>query len=81
MSKRWTYNQITAHAEAELRHYDEMCRMTHVDKSARELYRDMAAGAFAFWRSLTIGWMNAGDIERLEALKEAVGAQEEPTPN
>jgi len=54
--KTWNYKEITKKAEDEI---------TSLMKGN---YRDWAYGVFIGWKYLTMGWMNDGDVERLEEL-------------
>ncbi len=67
--KSWTYEQITKKAEKEIK---------HLMAGKHPWDQDWAYGVFLLWKSITMGWQQSGDSERLEALvknevpKEAV---------
>ena len=43
------------------------------DSKMRLMYADWAYGVLLGWKDLTMGWMNDGDCERLEALTQKGG--------
>ena len=67
-SKTWTYNAITKNAE------ENICRIMALaaegDDFQLELSQRWAYGVYCGWSSLTSGWQEIGDRERLEALTE-----------
>ncbi|RDU96672.1 hypothetical protein [Trinickia dinghuensis] len=70
VGKKWSYRQITALAEREIRH-----QMGEASKAASKgeanmsmLCRGYANSILLFWYLLTVGWQNDGDNGRLEAL-------------
>jgi uncharacterized pyridoxamine 5'-phosphate oxidase family protein len=66
--KRWTYKQITAKAEAEIASF-----LKNADKNPdlAHLYRERANGVYELWFSLTCGWIDDGDVERMRGLVPA----------
>ena len=65
-SKRWTYRQITAAAEQEIREIMTMATGDHLDHH----FRQLAKGVWRGWNSLTLGWQEDGDGARLKAVFE-----------
>lgn len=65
--KKWSYQQITEAAESRIRSL-----MEHVTEATpdyqRSLHQQWAYGVFMGWQSLTMGWQQDGDSDRLEAL-------------
>ncbi|BCF95395.1 hypothetical protein PPGU16_84620 (plasmid) [Paraburkholderia largidicola] len=60
-SKRWTYGQMTREAERLI--------VRHMSKETdNNVSRCMAMGVHQLWYSLTVGWQEDGDSERLERL-------------
>lgn len=64
--RQWSYRQVTAAAETEIRQLVE--QSTAKDPAERQLVRQWAYGVFLGWSSLTTGWQEVGDNERLKAL-------------
>ncbi len=65
--KTWSYKTITENAEKEIRTLMETCKVADSEFEKR-LRHDWAYGVFLGWKTLTMGWMNDGDCERLESL-------------
>ncbi len=58
--KTWSYRTITEEAEEAIKHL--------MDDDARPYRQDWAYGVFLLWLSLTSGYRQDGDTDRLEAL-------------
>lgn len=68
VGKKWSYRQITALAEREIRHHvaeAAKCARGSNDWLLRSSYAD---GVRSFWYALTCGWQVDGDAERLDDL-------------
>ena len=70
--KTWTYEEITKKAEERIAGLMEKARGDN-DSKMRLMYADWAYGVLLGWKDLTMGWMNDGDCERLEALTQKGG--------
>lgn len=65
--KSWSYCQITESMADQIRRSMDLARRES-DHYLKNSYHAFAVGAFLAWNSLTMGWQNEGDYERLEAL-------------
>ena len=61
--KTWSYRELTDQAEARIRSLMDPARETPL-----QLRREWAYGVFLGWQVMTMGYIDAGDISRLEAL-------------
>jgi len=66
-SKKWSYKQITEHTEKTITFYMQQA-VNLEEHSESRLYLAWATGVYNSWYSLTVGWQNDGDNDRLEAL-------------
>jgi hypothetical protein len=62
----WTYDSITATAEAQIKRLME-CKETMPAATVR-FRRDWAYGVYILWYELTCGWQADGDDRRLREL-------------
>lgn len=69
--KSWSYKKITQKAEEEI---TSLMRPGNDEEFDRKVRRNWAYGVFLGWRSLTMGYMNEGDYERLQKLTEGISA-------
>ncbi|EGI6181632.1 hypothetical protein VW37_004061 [Salmonella enterica subsp. houtenae serovar 51:z4,z23:-] len=68
-SKNWNYDEITRHAEHEIKLFIEHAIQNHREYPDLEKdSRAFAYGVFCLWDSLTEGYRTQKDKERLEAL-------------
>lgn len=68
MAKRkWSYEEITASAIVEIQRNMRLAAAAPSSQVA-ETFRSCAEGVFEGWSALTMGWQEAGDIEKLKAL-------------
>lgn len=65
--KTWGYQAITEKAEKQIQFFMGMSRASQ-DEHGKRLYAGWAYGVFLGWKDLTTGWMEDGDLERLEQL-------------
>lgn len=69
--KRWTYRQITEATEKEIRGLKKLEAEADSPGMAH-VYRCMASGAVATWRTITTGWHpDDREAERMQALADA----------
>lgn len=77
--KSWSYRQITEKAEPQIKKL--MARAdSATDYEEKRLYRQWAYGVFLGWSSLTDGWIQDGDLERLENLTKITSETPEEPP-
>ena len=57
--KSWTYAEITASAEAQIR---------RLMAKGDPYWRQWAYGTYISWYALTVGWQDEGDNERLKSM-------------
>lgn len=65
--KNWSYRQVTAATENSLRIEMELAGAER-DGKLRYIHECRASGVLAAWNMLTMGWQQAGDARRLEAM-------------
>jgi hypothetical protein len=68
--KSWTYAQITANAEKQIKSFHEQAKAG--PETDWSWHHTAAYGVFNGWYSLCCGWMENGDRERIEALVDAI---------
>lgn len=68
VGKKWSYRQITALAEAEIRHHVAKAAESGHGSNGWLLRSGYADGVQMFWYALTCGWQNDGDNDRIRAL-------------
>jgi hypothetical protein len=68
--QHWTYAEITASAEREIRRLMACAARAGDHQRTAQQFRDWAYGAFVGWNGLTTGRQIDGDSERLEALTD-----------
>ncbi|SAL75270.1 hypothetical protein AWB67_04733 [Caballeronia terrestris] len=68
--KTWTYAEITASAEKEIRRMMACAWRADSHPRTAQQFRDWAYGTFVGWNGLTTGWQIDGDSERLAALTD-----------
>lgn len=71
--RQWSYAELTAAAEKEIRFFGMMA-VPALDREGRHGIAARAFGAFFFWDSLTSAYQREGDKERLRALVDAITA-------
>ncbi len=77
--KAWSYKQLTQATEANIRGHAEFLKkqlasrpddlLNHITVSQVSSW---AYGSFNLWQSLTFGWQEPGDEERLRALADSL---------
>lgn len=71
--KHWTYADLTAAAEREIRFFALM-DVPALDKNGRHDLASRAFGVYFYWDSLTGPYQAEGDKQRLRAMVEAIPA-------
>lgn len=66
-TKRWSYQQLTAHTEERIKRALEEARQESDGERAFR-HRCIALGVLDLWVTLTSGWQQTGDRERLLGL-------------
>lgn len=69
VGKKWSYRQISALAEREIRHHVAVAGEKGRGSNDWLLRMGYADGVLLFWYALTVGWQNDGDHDRLDALR------------
>ncbi len=72
ITKTWTYHELTAAAETAIQSCMRLAAKAPMGSQVRGIHLCHAWGVFHGWASLTLGWQESGDSERLEALTNAV---------
>ncbi|WP_224962576.1 hypothetical protein [Geomonas subterranea] len=70
--KSWTYAELTKKAEKQILRLMKTAAEAK-DSDEEKLYREWAYGVFLGWSDLTFGWIQDGDLERLENLTKGEG--------
>lgn len=71
--KTWSYRAITEAAEQQIRTLIQRAGAEAQDDAhSRRLLQTWAYGVFVGWASLTSGWQESGDYDRLEALTRVI---------
>ena len=68
VGKKWSYRQLTALAEREIRRHVDAAVGCGVGSNEWLLRSGYAEGALGLWYDLTCGWQGDGDFARLQAL-------------
>jgi hypothetical protein len=68
VGKKWSYRQITALAEREIRHHAGEAAKSGRGSNVWLVRSGYADGVRSFWYALTCGWQIDGDADRLDAL-------------
>ena len=65
--KTWSYKQITEEAEREIAAIMEAASKEEI-RARADVMEDWAYGVFLGWNSLTLGWREEGERDRMESL-------------
>ena len=76
MKKTWTYQEITESAIRLIRSSMQLSEKASAngDTDLAGTFRQFAFGNWCCWNTLTSGWQEPGDCERLESMTKATHA-------
>lgn len=67
-TKTWSYAAVTKKAEEKIVSLMSQSRVMAKHPDEARVFRYFAYGVFLAWNDLTMGWQDAGDSEKMEAL-------------
>lgn len=71
--RMWTYEEITAATEKQLRRYADQADK-ETDEYTIRLLKGMALGVQMYWEMLTMGYQTEGDAAQIQVLVSRVNA-------